>query len=136
MLHGSDQDTSRWWGEGSMPYPVAFRIYLANSRGILLSGCCYGAYVIDKNPGNSICLAFLKNGVRCFIGCTGLHYSGPGQAALTQLGGRFHYLFFIKVTAGETPLEAFYNTKREYAAEAITAVQKKIMHEFVYYGRP
>jgi hypothetical protein len=136
MLHGSRDDTTTWWGEGSNPLPQAFRVYLANSRGTVFSGCCYGAYVIDKNPANSISLAFLKSGARCFIGCTGIHYSGPTQAALTTLGGRFHSLFFTTFLAGDTQLDAFYQAKRQYATEAATAEQDKVMHEFVYFGRP
>jgi len=140
MLHGSKGDTTTWWGEKwkgekRFPDPAAFKVHQANSRGIVLAGCCYGAYVIDKNPGNSICLAFLENGARCFVGCTGKHYSTSGKSP-DAYGQLFHKMFFANLMGGNTPMQAFYETKVAYAARATYSAEKKIMHEFVYYGRP
>jgi hypothetical protein len=102
----------------------------------VLSGCCYGAYVLGKKPSNSIALSFLRNGARAFVGCTGIHYSDKGDPPELKYGGRFHELFWIMVVAGADPLDAFYTAKTQYASGAVTAAQKKLMHEFVYYGRP
>jgi hypothetical protein len=133
ILHGSKDDTSIWWGEESS-YPEAFRASLASSQGSILTGCCYGAYVIDKTPANSICLRFLRSGARAFVGCTGTHYSTPGTET-TYNGPLFHRLFFEHLMAGKTPSEAFFRAKRDYAPEADTAIEEKILHQFVFYGR-
>jgi len=137
MLHGSKDETHTWWGEGTAPkYPEAFKVSLANSQGIVLSGCCYGAYVLDKNPDNSIALRFLKNGVRSFIGCTGIHYSVLGKEPNGN-GQLFHKMFWTKVVAGKAPLQAFYETKREYLPQTgMRPVHRKLVHEFVYFGSP
>jgi len=135
MLHGGKNDTSIWWG-CEPTYPEAFKVYLADSRGVILTGACYGAYVINKNPSNSICLSFLKSGSTCFVGSTGINYSGKRGAGLTHYGGLFHNLFFTELSTGTAPMQAFYETKREYAAKAVFPPEKKLMHAYVYYGRP
>lgn len=135
ILHGSKDDTSVWLGEDSWPnWPTAFKANLANSQGVILSGACYGAYIIDKAPANSICLRFLRSGAKAFVGCTGIHYSTLGTET-TYNGPLFHRLFFEHLMTGKTPSEAFFRTKRDYAPEADTAVEEKILHEFVFYGR-
>lgn len=135
ILHGSKDDTSVWSGENSWPnWPTAFTVNLAHSQGIILSGCCYGAYIIGKKPANSICLRFLRSGAKAFVGCTGIHYSTVGTAT-TYAGPLFHRLFFEHLITGKTPSEAFFRAKRDYAPEADTAVEQKILHEFVFYGR-
>jgi hypothetical protein len=133
ILHGSDADTSVWWGEDS-PWPVAFTASLAHSQGVVLSGACYGAYIIGKVPANSISLRFLRSGAKAFIGCTGVHYSTPFTET-NYNGPLFHRLFFEHLMTGKTPSEAFFRAKRDYAPEADTAVEEKILHEFVFYGR-
>ena len=137
MLHGSRKDTTTWWGEGTSPkYPEAFKVGLANSQGVVLTGCCYGAYVLGKTPDNSIALSFLKSGVRAFVGCTGIHYSVLGKVP-NDNGQLFHSLFWNKVVAGKAPLQAFFETKREYLAQtAMRPAHQKIEHQFVYYGSP
>ena len=137
MLHGSMKDTTAWWGEGTAPkYPEAFNVRLANSQGIVLTGCCYGAYVLGKTPDNSIALRFLKTGVRAFVGCTGIHYSVLGKEP-NDNGQLFHKIFWTKVVAGTEPLQAFYETKREYLPQtAMRPVHRKIEHQFVFYGSP
>ena len=137
MLHGAKNDTSTWWGEGTSPkYPAAFKVHQASSRGIVLTGACYGAYVLGKTPDNSIALRFLKSGVRAFVGCTGIHYSVLGTEP-NDNGQLFHKIFWSKVVAGQTPLQAFYETKREYLAQtAQRPVNRKIEHQFVFYGAP
>lgn len=133
ILHGSDADTSVWWGENS-PWPVAFKVSLAYSQGIILTGACYGAYIIGKTPADSISLRFLRSGAKAFIGCTGIHYSTPFKET-TYNGPLFHRLFFEHLMAGNKPSQAFFRAKRDYSPEADTAVEQKILHEFVFYGR-
>lgn len=133
ILHGLDTDTSIWWGE-EPTYPEAFKVNLANSQGVILSGSCYGAYIIGKTPANSICLRFLRSGAKAFVGCTGTHYSTPGTET-TYNGPLFHRLFFEHLMSGRTPSEAFFRAKRDYAPQADTDVEQKILHEFVFYGR-
>jgi len=133
ILHGLDTDTSIWWGEEPI-YPEAFKANLANSQGVILSGSCYGAYVIGKTPADSICLRFLRSGAKAFVGCTGTHYSTPGTET-TYNGPLFHRLFFEHLMSGKKPSEAFFRAKRDYAPEADTSVEEKILHEFVFYGR-
>ena len=139
MLHGARNNSSVWLGEdwqgNACFYPQAFKAGQANSKGIVLSGCCYGAYVINRSPANSICLRFLKNGAKCFIGCTGVHYSVAGYEPNAQ-GQLFHKMFFTKLMEGKTPMQAYYETKVEYAARASVSSERKIAHQFVYYGRP
>jgi hypothetical protein len=141
MIHGSLDDTSTWVGETPTTpptYPQAFKAYLAKSRGIVFAGCCYGAYTIGKNPANSISLAFLKSGARCFVGSTAIHYSStlPGEAGVGMAGGPFHRAFLTAVTGGQNPFQAFFDCKRSYGARAVTGPERKLMHAFVYYGRP
>lgn len=133
ILHGDKTETSIWTGEEYI-YPEAFAASLANSQGVILSGACYGAYIIGKAPANSICLRFLRSGAKAFVGCTGIHYSTWGTAT-HYAGPLFHRLFFEHLMTGKTPSEAFFRAKRDYAPEADTAVEQKILHEFVFYGR-
>lgn len=132
ILHGSDSDTSVWWGDPTLP--IAFETNLAACHGTLLTGCCYGAYIIDKIPADSICLRFLRSGIKAFIGCTGLHYSTFGTQT-NDYGPLFHKLFFEYLMAGNRPSRAFLKTKRAYAELADSNIEDKILHEFVFYGR-
>jgi len=63
-----------------------------------------------------------------------IHYSTPGTET-NYNGPLFHKLFFEHLMAGNTPSKAFFNTKRDYAPDADTAVEEKILHEFIFYGR-
>ena len=133
ILHGSKTWASNWWGQEN-DYPLAFRTNEAASNGIVFSGACYGAYIENKTPANSICLRFLENGARCFIGSTGISYSWPDSSE--RANGLFAKLFFGKVVAGKEPLEAFYEAKVEFAEKMTHAVEQKLLHEYVFYGRP
>ena len=158
IVHGSSKNTTTWWGEdwvdkygNKLPgtqmgdkrrgdkcsYPQAFKVSLADSTGVVHAACCYGAYVINKSPGDSICLRFLKNGARCFVGCTGINYgAGYEEYWLEIFAGPFDKMFFTKLVGGKTAMQAFYETKVQYAARATLSAEKKIMHQYVYYGRP
>jgi len=150
--HGSDVDTSRWWGRSRKwtptayadEYrvtnydPVAFKINKAQTKGMVMIGACYGAWVSNKTPDNSIALRFLKNGARCFVGATMEDY---------QIGG-FDKLFFSEVAAGENPLQGTFNAKKKLLEQikaseedptvprAITNIKRKVLLEIVYFGRP
>src|SRR5262249_10530454 len=90
MLHGSDRDGSRFWGEDHGDYPVAFDITAVPDKvsGTIFTGCCWGALAAEpkasrfepgrlepRTPDNSVALRFLRAGALAFIGCTGSHYS-------------------------------------------------------------
>lgn len=132
ILHGSKSNTSIWWGDPTLP--IAFETNLAACHGTLLTGCCYGAYIIDKTPADSICLRFLRSGIKAFVGCTGIHYSPNGDQT-DYAGALFHKLFFEYLMAGNKPSRAFLKAKRAYSEEADYNYEDKILHEFVFYGR-
>jgi hypothetical protein len=144
MLHGSSWDTGIWWGEEDA-YPEAFTVAEAESQGVVLSGSCYGAHIFNRTPENSIALAFLGRGARAFVGSTGIHYS-PRWAAGTpptgpmRFGALFQYVFLEALSQGQAPLAAFMEAKGRMAdlvwSGNATASEYKIMHEFVYYGKP
>jgi PKD repeat protein len=142
-LHGAKNNSSVWVGEDCIDpqnvktcsYPEAFKVGQANSKGIILSSCCYGAYVINRSPSNSICLRFLKNGARCFIGCTGISYATLGLEPNAE-AELFDKMFLTKLMEGKAPLQAFHQTKVAYAAQARSSSEKKIAHQYIYYGRP
>jgi hypothetical protein len=144
MLHGSDQDTTVWWGEhtnsSQMPYPEGLKVANAANSGIVASAACYGAYTIGKTPADSIALSFLKSGSWAFVGSTGISYSGDypkePRKFLDVNSGRFYKLFFDRVTQGTDPMSAFYYTKVEYAQNAKIDSEQKIMHEYQFYGMP
>jgi hypothetical protein len=94
ILHGSDYDTSTWWGDGDPPGccrsddPVAMVVaHATGSMGTVVSAACYGAYLNEHgqqdghpqgtwpNTDNSIALRFLRNGTEAFIGYTAVTYS-------------------------------------------------------------
>jgi len=144
MLHGSDANTSVWWGEYTDPNkkvdPEGLKVANASNRGLVTSAACYGAYTIQKSPANSISLHFLKSGAWGFVGSTGTSYSAnePSnpEKFLERNSGRFYKLFFDQVVFGTPPMTAFYQTKRSYAEDAKIKAERKIMHEYVYYGLP
>ena len=141
-LHGDDDDTTTWWGEpvGSGISPQAFQVHLASSRGIIYAPGCYSAYVIDKYPGNSICLQFLKNGARCFIGSTMRTWIAERTG---MSGALFDRLMVRQLIAQQDPLQAFFEAKREFASHLQSEGDRtwrsrhiSMMHSLIYYGRP
>lgn len=146
-LHGAYQDTTVWWGEGPV-YPEAFSVAQADSRGIVLTGACYGAYTFNRTPENSITLAFLASGARAFVGNTGMGYypvwveppDPPRPMPPTRFGALFEDTFLSALASGEAPLAAFMEAKEAMANLAMsgkgTAQELKLLWEHVYYGKP
>jgi hypothetical protein len=146
-LHGSNRDTTVWWGEGP-DYPEAFSVAEATSQGVVLTGACYGAYTFNRTPENSITLAFLASGARAFVGNTGIGYypvwieppDPPRPHPPTRWGALFEDTFLRALASGEAPLAAFMEAKERMANMArsgnATAAELKLLSEHVYYGKP
>jgi hypothetical protein len=144
MLHGASWDTTVWWGEEDV-YPDAFSVAEASSQGIVLSGACYGSYTFSRTPENSITLSFLHSGARAFVGSTGITYSpvwqqGPNPTGPMRFDAAFHQAFLSALTRGQAPLTAFMEAKQKIAelcrtADSTTA-ELKMLHEFIYFGKP
>jgi len=144
MLHGGSWDTSIWWGEEDA-YPDAFTVEEAGSEGVVLSGACYGSYTFGRTPESSITLSFLESGARAFVGSTGITYSplwtsGPNPTGPMRHDAVFHEAFLSAVDRGQAPLAAFMQAKGKMAdlcrmADS-TGAELKMLHEFIYFGKP
>jgi beta-lactamase superfamily II metal-dependent hydrolase len=164
MLHGSDEDGSRFWGETS--YGGALEaIHVGNvpTRGgrVVFTGCCWGALTVDpiavhagpgrgvaqRTPGSSIALSFLASGITAFVGCTGAHYS-PTVPPYQEYGGPLHEAFWKSYNAGVPPAQALFDAKRQYVGIMghgsgptrgsdrlrTLAIEKKIFRQFTCLG--
>lgn len=137
MLHGSDRDGSRFWGEtdGGEEYEAFSidNIPPASQGSVVFTGCCWGALTVfqpaarfngntpaPRNTTESIALSYLKAGALAFIGCTGSHYS-PLKKPYNYYGKPMHDEFWKGIIKGVAPAEALFNAKKEYA--------KKIPHD-------
>jgi beta-lactamase superfamily II metal-dependent hydrolase len=158
MLHGSDADVSRFWGEDNGHFPVAMDVDNVPSHPgmVAFTGCCWGALPVRTKakdftpdhplgswtPGLSIALTFLKRGARAFVGCTGSHYS-PTRAPYGYFGGPMHDAFWRHYGVGRGPAESLFNAKAEYmkniphtqAHNTIAeAIEFKILREYTCLG--
>jgi len=129
MLHGDYVDGTRFWGEGIENNTEAVNLNNVPPGGgrIVFSGCCWGALFTDtpassvvrnrpfgqRTPDSSIALAFVKNGARAFVGCTGAHYS-PIDPPYHYFGGPMHEAFWQRIHAGEPPAKALFEAKVDY----------------------
>ncbi len=131
MLHGSDRDGTRFWGEttGGDEYEAfALENVPASSGGsIVFTGCCWGALTVfqpacrkagpglpaPRSPEESIALAYLKAGALAFAGCTGSHYS-PLQPPYNYYGKPLHDHFWRGISMGMAPAAALFYAKKEY----------------------
>lgn len=156
MLHGSDRDTTRFWGEAGGAVLEAFNATLVPDTfgGVVFTGCCYGALiaerraleaqggVADLTTDHSIALRFLRAGARAFVGCTGTHYS-PGERQLAY-GGPMHLAFMRRYLDERlAPAEALFHARRDYLAGIPyvdgddvfdRAVERKIWSQFTCLG--
>ena len=131
MLHGSDNDASRFWGEddGAMLEAVNITNVPQTIAGVVFAGCCWGALTVDRRAsaaapgqplgtrtsGQSMALSYLHAGARAFVGCTGSHYS-PVVAPYEYFGGPMHTAFFRRLVAGVAPAQALFEAKAEFAS--------------------
>jgi hypothetical protein len=138
-LHGSPWMGTAWFGEGDI-YPVALTVAEANSTGIVLGSACFGARTFGRTPDNSIPLAFLDSGARAFVGTRSTIWLPLGPDLLAREAALFQNAFWAAFTGGEAPLAAFMEAKEQLAAKArsrsATPTELKMLHDFVYYGKP
>jgi hypothetical protein len=157
MLHGSDADTRKFWGETASAGPLeAINVAQvpADFSGVVLAGCCWGALTasqkaVDAAPDatlsgraatESLAVAFVHAGARAFVGCTGVHYSPPGNS-IKSAGAPMHEAFLGELSKGEAPAQALFNAKRTclrkiQAAGSVEelAVGLKIIRQFTCLG--
>ncbi|MDB5024304.1 MAG: hypothetical protein JWP78_2059 [Mucilaginibacter sp.] len=159
MLHGSDQDASRFWGEtqdGEEFEAVCLDNIPGSTPGtVVFTGCCWGALSVyqpasgrrglaelkRKTAADSIALAYLKSGAQAFVGCTGSHYS-PLQSPYNYYGKPMHDAFWQGMASGFKPAEALFRAKVAYAQAMphgrtdpfSQAVEIKILREYTCIG--
>jgi hypothetical protein len=157
MLHGSDTDCSRFWGEtqGGMLEAMYVGNMPTECGAVVFSGCCWGALTVRTRallyregdpvqslpPEQSIALSFLERGARAFVGCTGAHYS-PVDGNLNYFGAPIHDRFWAHFAAGAPPAEALFAAKIDYIGgmphgrtkvEEV-AIENKILRQFTCLG--
>jgi hypothetical protein len=157
MLHGSDEDTRRFWGESSgETYLEAINVgqVPATFSGVVFAGCCWGALTADRKAldvptggtvsgrtaKDSMAVAFVSAGARAFVGCTGVHYS-PAGSSIKSAGAPMHRAFLDRLAKGDPPALALFEAKRRcIAALPVTgspeevAVGLKIIRQFTCLG--
>ena len=161
MLHGSDFDAERFWGEEDESYPEAIHCPSFESEigGVVFAGCCWGA-LIGREPASrvvsgdpppsrrieaSMALTCLMRGASAFVGCTGAHYS-PLEKPFNYYGKPLHGLFWEAIGQGKGPAEALFAARQKYltdiphrktngnASVADVAVEFKLYHQFTCLG--
>jgi hypothetical protein len=157
MLHGSDVDATRFWGQDN--YGTVEAVNISNIprwfAGVVFTGCCWGALTVQttaanyvpghpvgvRTPGTSMALSYLHAGVKAFVGCTGTHYS-PTVAPYEYFGGPMHEAFWKRYTEGMGPAEALFRAKIDYAqglphgqtSPTGQAIEYKIWKEYTCLG--
>jgi beta-lactamase superfamily II metal-dependent hydrolase len=157
MLHGSDVDGTRFWGEqqDAMLEAVNLGNVPSTMIGAVFAGCCWGALVVEqpactaspaqilgiRTTGMSMALSYLRAGANAFVGCTGTHYS-PTIAPYHYFGGPMHEAFFSKWSQGMPPARALFESKIQYASgmphgqtsHTGRAIEYKILRQFTCLG--
>ncbi len=160
MLHGSDSDATRFWGESDAGLVEAFQIDRVADKchGVVFTGCCWGAMPVNitaqqamtgqpvaaRTSENSIALRFLQSGVLAYIGCTGVHYS-PTEPPYDYFGGPMHALFwnqFINKQNFNSPAKALFEAKKAYVlgiphvktGAMAEAIELKIVRQYTCLG--
>ncbi|AMV18395.1 MBL fold metallo-hydrolase [Planctomyces sp. SH-PL14] len=162
MLHGSDNDATRYWGEdaGGLVEAVDLQSVPDRASGaIVFTGCCWGALTVTpaaaklrpgvalrpRGPESSIAIAFLQAGALAFVGCTGTHYSPVKPTApwgLDFFGKPMHDEFWANINRGLFPARALFEAKKKYASQLphgpddpfSRAVEMKILREYTLLG--
>jgi beta-lactamase superfamily II metal-dependent hydrolase len=159
MLHGSDADATRFWGEqvGSTARVLAFDVNLIKPPvpEVAFAGCCWGALPVrekanelprgraptPRGPRDAICLAYLDYGALGFVGCTGSHFS-PVEPPYAYAGGPMHVEFWRARQQGHGPARALFEAKRRYRQDLPhgqtlvmpRAVEYKTLYQFTCLG--
>jgi hypothetical protein len=157
MLHGSDSDGSRFWGEtkdGRSLLALTVDNIGALNGALVFTGCCWGALawapmarraldgapIVPRNQRNSLAIRCLAQGAHAYVGCTGAHYS-PQRPPYNSAGGPMHRAFW-RHAATKPPARALFDAKVDYAAwinetrmtpESL-AVSHKILRQFMCLG--
>ncbi|PAP98746.1 MAG: MBL fold metallo-hydrolase [Mesorhizobium sp.] len=160
MLHGSDTDGTRFWGEDDGGAVEA--VNLTNLAGAIkahgatvLTGCCWGALTVQeiatrasdhwavtpRTVASSLALRFLELGALAYVGCTGAHYS-PLDGQLNFFGEPIHRSFWTAFAAGAAPAQALFQAKQAYIRDMphgrVTApewaIEYKILRQFTCLG--
>lgn len=157
MLHGSDSDGTRFWGEDEAGTLEAINLgnIPARSSAVVFTGCCWGALCVDRpaartepglapasrTPASSIALSFLRAGALAFIGCTGSHYS-PVAKPFTYFGAPMHQAFWERYQQGLAPAQALLQAKQDYLEDMPhgrssvqgKAIERKILWQYTCLG--
>jgi len=158
MLHGSDVDGTRFWGESNtlgMIEAVAISNVPREISGVVFLGCCWGALPVNiravdwsasqriggRTASSSIAVAYLEAGALAFVGCTGTHYS-PTQSPYGYYGGPLHRAFWTHYLSGKSPARALFDSKKDYLRgmphgqndDISKAIEYKILREFCCLG--
>jgi len=160
MLHGSDTDGTRFWGEDAEGAVEA--VNLANLGGAVdargatvLTGCCWGALTVQevaarvrdhwsvtpRTAASSLALRFLELGALAYVGCTGAHYS-PLDGQLNFFGEPIHRVFWAEYARGSSPAQALFSAKQAYIRDMPHglqtapewAIEYKILRQFTCLG--
>jgi hypothetical protein len=137
-VHGS-KVTANWYGG---EYPVAVRPQnIVKATGIVAAEACYGAYIIDKEENDAICLKFLaEEGICGFCGSTTIAY-GPAVPPSGEADLLVKY-FFEYLEQGLTTGESLRNAKLDFARKSLRRHgfldddDQKTLLQFVLYGDP
>ena len=156
MLHGDHDDAGRYWGEtvhGSLIEAVRIDHLQVVPGAIVLTGACWGALCVREPAGigpkglltlrtasDSIALRCLAQGARAFVGCTGSHYS-PTVPPFDYFGAPLHDEFWCQVQAGQSPAQALFNAKGQFAArfgkrqsKQRENIERKLFEQFTVLG--
>jgi hypothetical protein len=157
MLHGSDSDGSRFWGEenGDMYEAVNVGNLARVCPSVVFTGCCWGALTVERIASrsrtgdpiavrtveSSVALSFLQAGAAAFVGCTGSHYS-PLQQPYHYYGGPMHEAFWTRYNQVKQPALALHTAKQDYlkaiphgrTTDIGHAIELKILREYTCLG--
>lgn len=159
MLHGSDRDATRFWGEtadGDEYEAISIENIPKSVPGtIVFTGCCWGALTVTqpavkvrpnypltpKSPEQSIAISYLLSGALAFVGCTGSHYS-PLQQPFNYYGKPMHDHFWKLAASDMPPAKALFESKKEYAKNIphsrtdvySKAIELKILRQYCCLG--
>ena len=140
-LHGS-KVSPNWYGQDGNHYPIALSpANIKDAAGVVASEACYGAYIVNKDESNSICLKFLtQQKVVGFCGSTTIAY-GPVAPPSGEADLMVKY-FFEYLNQGLSLGESFKNAKLDFARKALRRRgfldddDQKTLLQFVLYGNP
>jgi hypothetical protein len=129
MLHGSDYDAGRFWGEEEDGHVEAINcaVLPESLNGVVFAGCCWGAMIgrepayrvvtddppLSRRIEDSMALSCLGRGATAFVGCTGAHYS-PVSKPYNYYGHPLHASFWEAIREGQPPSAALFSARQTY----------------------